>query len=113
MKERVEVIPANRFGVHCIAVWAPQPIFMEEVPAITPPAQEAKEDCLDIFFAAYAPATSNTVTDYFTTKEIKHLIKEHTGEHSSISEIYKKLKDAGFTYVQHDDELVWMVGKRE
>lgn len=113
MKERVEVIPANRFGVHCIAVWAPQPIFMPEENATTPvaPAPEAKSDFLELFFAAYAPASPENVTDFFTTKEIKRLIQEHTGDHCSTGELYKKLKEAGFKDVLHDDELVWMAMK--
>lgn len=66
---------------------------------------------LSIFCQKYEPASITTVTDYFTSREIKALVDDHTGTDISLLELHKLMIQLKFTYLMSDDEFRWLSRK--
>jgi hypothetical protein len=63
---------------------------------------------LTIFSMKYSPATIETVTDKFSSKEILNLLKSHLGETITLAELHNLLRDMKYDYIMSDNEFVWL-----
>ncbi|HRH60459.1 MAG TPA: hypothetical protein PL045_07805 [Chitinophagaceae bacterium] len=70
-------------------------------------------ECINCFLTKYLPADEGNATDYFSSKEICYLIKEHTDYPMQLIQINLLLRRLGYKYVLQDDEFRWMVRKGE
>jgi len=66
---------------------------------------------LSVFIEKYSPASIETATDTFTSKEITTIIRSHLGETILRSELHTALIDMGYDYVMNDLEFVWLCQK--
>ena len=76
-------------------------------------ALEQAMAALTVFADQYVPATKETATDYFPSRQIQEMIFKHTGTCVEISEIFKLLTQMSYQYMLQDDEFVWMVRNDE
>lgn len=100
---RVEVIPA--FGLwsslHC-NVGASTYLFM---------AEQYDFEALSIFCNRYVPANQETMSDFFSTKEIQKLIKDHVGIEMDPAVICECLISMHYSYQLEEGNFMWMVKK--
>ncbi len=68
-------------------------------------------EALKCFSDKYEPATQETSTDLFTSKEIQRLVDDHLGYHFSISDLSATLTNMGYTYKLEENNFIWMCKK--
>lgn len=94
--------PSGRHGFIMYVMWAAKPsIFMEE----------NVYHILTVFNLLYSPATEDTYTDQFTSREIKKMVEDHLGVDIALAEIHNTMRDLKFIYIMQDNEFVWLVQK--
>ena len=65
---------------------------------------------LEAFCELYEPS-KNVVSDFFSTKQILHIVSEHTGYYFGIAELYQMLKSMGYKYELQGDEFAWLCNR--
>jgi hypothetical protein len=80
--------------------------------------EDEKRNERDSFFQAlstfcnrYDPAGDETVTDYFSSKEIINIVSDHTGTSIPLKELYELLDQMKYKYILDDNTMMWMVRK--
>ena len=66
---------------------------------------------LSVFIEKYNPATIETATDTFSSKEITAIIESHLGESILLSELHSVLLEMGYDYTMSDNEFIWLCQK--
>jgi len=64
-----------------------------------------------VFCKNYVPATKQNFTDFFTSKEIKQIIFNHTENSLELAEINKYLEERAYTCELIDGEFKWLCCK--
>ena len=86
-------------------MWAAQPLFM---PKDNDKDNNNAYELLSVFVSKYSPATTETVTDTFTSKEISYLIYSHLQQTILLAELHSTLIEMKYDYVMKDMEFVWL-----
>ncbi len=66
---------------------------------------------LSTFIQRYDPSDVNSTTDFFSSKEIQTIVKNHTGVEIELGELHNLLVQMHYTYQLEEDEFRWMVKK--
>lgn len=66
---------------------------------------------LSIFSTKYGPATHKTATDYFTSKEILKMVKDHIGDSITLEELHDTLRSMDYDYIMSGLEFKWLCRK--
>ncbi len=66
---------------------------------------------LSVFCNRYDPATEENATDFFSSKEIQKIIRDHVDFNIGGQDLYNLLIDMHYTYIMRDDEFVWLCKK--
>ena len=70
---------------------------------------ESSTAALATFCDKYEPATKDTFTDLFSTKEVQKIIQDHIGYELSLQEISDLLTQMQYTYQLEEGNFMWMV----
>ena len=60
------------------------------------------------FCNKYLPGTSDNFSATFTSKQIKHIIKEHTDTDIDLKELNTHLQSKGYDYELVENEFTWL-----
>lgn len=66
---------------------------------------------LSVFSLRYNPATEQTATDFFSSKEIQSLINDHIGKNIPLDELHNIMRDLKYQYIMRDQQFVWLLQK--
>ncbi len=66
---------------------------------------------LSAFCTQYDPATKDTATDYFSSKEIQALIREHSGLEIDLQNLCELLQKMGYCSDLQGGKFMWLVKK--
>lgn len=68
---------------------------------------------LSIFSLKYGPATIETATDHFTSREILKIIDTHIGNSISLEELHNTLQEMQYDYTLNGLEFKWLCKKED